>query len=65
VSWLDAMEFCRRLSELTNKNFTLPSEPQWEYVGRAGTNTNFCFGQKINTDLANFVEAITGFFYEL
>jgi eukaryotic-like serine/threonine-protein kinase len=56
VSWRDAMEFCRRLSELTNKNFTLPSESQWEYACRAGTDTNFYFGQEINTDLANFAD---------
>jgi formylglycine-generating enzyme required for sulfatase activity len=57
VSWRDAMEFSRRLSELTNKNFTLPSESQWEYACRAGTDTNFCFGQKINADLANFKDS--------
>jgi formylglycine-generating enzyme required for sulfatase activity len=57
VSWRDAMEFCRRLSELTNKNFTLPSESQWEYACRAGTDTKFCFGQKINTGLANFKDS--------
>ena len=45
VSWRDAMEFCRRLSELTNKNLTLPSESQWEYACRAGTDTNFYFGR--------------------
>ena len=54
VSWQDAMEFCRRLSELTNKNFTLPSESQWEYACRAGTDTNFYFGREINSELVNF-----------
>jgi eukaryotic-like serine/threonine-protein kinase len=54
VSWENAMEFCCRLSKLTDKNFTLPSESQWEYACRAGTSTYFYFGQKINTDLVNF-----------
>ena len=54
MSWRDAMEFCERLSKLTSKKFTLPSESQWEYACRAGTDTDFCFGRQINTKLANY-----------
>jgi eukaryotic-like serine/threonine-protein kinase len=54
VSWDNAMEFCRRLSELTSKNFSLPSESQWEYACRSGTNTRYCYGQKISFDLVNY-----------
>lgn len=46
VSWNDAMEFCKRLTELTKKEgveFTLPTEAQWEYAGRAGSNGKYCF----------------------
>jgi len=46
VSWNDAMEFCRKLSEKTGKEITLPTEAQWEYACRAGTNTRFCFGDE-------------------
>jgi formylglycine-generating enzyme required for sulfatase activity len=53
VSWEDAMSFCRRLSKLTNKKFTLPSESQWEYACRAGTDTHFHFGQNVDSDLVN------------
>ncbi len=38
VSWYDAVEFCARLSKLTSKNYFLPSETQWEYACRSGSN---------------------------
>jgi formylglycine-generating enzyme required for sulfatase activity len=44
VSWEDATEFCRRLSQKTGKKVTLPTEAQWEYACRAGSTTRFCFG---------------------
>jgi formylglycine-generating enzyme required for sulfatase activity len=54
VSWLEAMEFCSRLGQRMNRNYTLPSEAQWEYACRAGTNTPFHFGATIHSDLVNF-----------
>jgi formylglycine-generating enzyme required for sulfatase activity len=54
VSWHDAQEFCRRLSQRTGKNYTLPSEAQWECACRAGTTTPFHFGPTISTDVANY-----------
>jgi formylglycine-generating enzyme required for sulfatase activity len=44
VSWDDCQEFCRRLSKLTGKTYRLPSEAEWEYACRAGTNTRYSFG---------------------
>ncbi|WP_339377660.1 formylglycine-generating enzyme family protein [Merismopedia glauca] len=54
VSWYDAVEFCSRLCKLTNQEYRLPSEAEWEYACRAGTTTPFHFGETITTDLANY-----------
>lgn len=37
VSWIDAVEFCRKLSELTGRPYRLPTEAEWEYAARAGS----------------------------
>ncbi|MDJ0734587.1 MAG: bifunctional serine/threonine-protein kinase/formylglycine-generating enzyme family protein [Nostocaceae cyanobacterium] len=54
VSWNDAVEFCKKLSQKTGRNYRLPSEAEWEYACRAGTTTPFYFGETITTDLVNY-----------
>jgi formylglycine-generating enzyme required for sulfatase activity len=54
VSWDDAVEFCKKLSQRTGKTYRLPSEAEWEYACRAGTKTPFYFGKTITTDLVNY-----------
>ena len=40
VSWNDAVEFCRKLSEQEGVEYRLPTEAEWEYACRAGTTTS-------------------------
>ncbi|MEO1761274.1 MAG: formylglycine-generating enzyme family protein [Cyanobacteria bacterium J06629_18] len=54
VSWNNAVEFCKRLSQRAGCTYRLPSEAEWEYACRAGTTTPFHFGETITTDLVNY-----------
>ena len=57
VSWNDAQEYVAWLSGKTGQRYQLPSESEWEYVARAGTNTPWHTGQAILTDDANILNA--------
>jgi formylglycine-generating enzyme required for sulfatase activity len=53
VSWHEAVEFCLRLAQKTGRDYRLPSEAEWEYACRAGTNTSFHFGETITPELVS------------
>jgi formylglycine-generating enzyme required for sulfatase activity len=58
VSWMDAVEFCRRLSlrpeeQAARRSYRLPTEAEWEYACRAGTTTPFHFGTQLSGREAN------------
>lgn len=44
VSWDEANEFCRKLSDINKCTVLLPSEMQWEWAARAGSDTEFWYG---------------------
>jgi formylglycine-generating enzyme required for sulfatase activity len=54
VSWDDAKAYCLWLSKLTSKSYRLPSAAEWELCSRAGTTTEFWWGDEITTDQANY-----------
>ncbi|MEO1621996.1 MAG: SUMF1/EgtB/PvdO family nonheme iron enzyme [Cyanobacteria bacterium J06632_3] len=59
VSWEDAVEFCRRLTQYSGREYRLPSEAEWEYACRAGTTTPFHFGETLTSEIANYDATLT------
>ncbi len=55
VSWNDVNAYTKWLSKQTGKQYRLPSEAEWEYVARAGTETKYWWGNEIGKNKANCI----------
>lgn len=53
ISWDDAVAYTRFLSRRTGRPYRLPSEAEWEYAARAGTDTAYWWGDEPGSEFAN------------
>ncbi|MBR1249548.1 formylglycine-generating enzyme family protein [Bradyrhizobium sp. AUGA SZCCT0169] len=53
VSWDDARQYVSWLSQLTGREYRLPTEAEWEYAARAGTSSRYAWGDEPGAENAN------------
>lgn len=53
ITWQDANDYAGFLTEKTGQAYRLPTEAEWEYAARAGTETHFFWGDTAGTYNAN------------
>ncbi|MBB4428161.1 formylglycine-generating enzyme required for sulfatase activity/class 3 adenylate cyclase [Bradyrhizobium sp. CIR48] len=52
VSWTDAQQYAAWLAQATKKPYRLPSEAEWEYAARGGTQSKYWWGDKLQPGMA-------------
>jgi formylglycine-generating enzyme required for sulfatase activity len=53
VSWTDAKQFVAWLADATHRPYRLPSEAEWEFAARGGTQTRYWWGDELQQGMAN------------
>lgn len=54
VSWNDVQAYIRKLNARSGRQYRLPTEAEWEYAARAGSNTAYPWGNKASHEYANY-----------
>lgn len=60
VSWNDASEYCKWLSEKTKKQYRLPTEAEWEKAARGEDGRVYPWGNEFDSKKANTIESKIG-----
>ena len=53
ISWSDARQFVGWLASTAHKAYRLPSEAEWEYAARGGTQSRYWWGDELQPGIAN------------
>ena len=53
VSWTDAKQYVAWLAQASRKPYRLPTEAEWEYAARGGTQTKYWWGDQFQPGMAN------------
>ena len=59
ISWNEAVDYAAWLSKQTVKRYRLPTEAEWEYAARGGTETAYWWGNQMKPGLANCISCGT------
>ncbi|MBK7000382.1 MAG: SUMF1/EgtB/PvdO family nonheme iron enzyme [Rhodoferax sp.] len=54
VNWDDVQEYIKKLNARSGKQYRLPSEAEWEYAARAGTRTQYWWGDVASHEYMNY-----------